>query len=323
MYLARINFDAREETDLGVLRSYVRLEGEGTNEGGGSISAKDVYIELGGFSTGYRTTALETGGLPGVMLDGYYGGGRHMYANYTFAANGFAMTAGVDLDDGSTLALAEASGDGVDVPDDAYIAFLNASRGGGDGESVNPYIVASYTSSMFNIRGKFGYDTSADEHHYGVDGSITPVEGLTVRGYWEGNSGANEYGFSTDLIGYFPQFSGGVCDCNIEIAIPGEGEDPFVFSEGATVTKANGFADQTWGVGATYQILSNLTAAVGYSTTSFDSSLYGDLDSYVVGLDWNVTDNLLFRANYRHQEVSLGDSTSEVDEVRVRLRRSF
>ena len=63
----------------------------------------DVYINLGGFSTGYRTTALETGGLPGVMLDGYYGGGRHMYANYTFASNGFAVTAGVDLDNGAGL----------------------------------------------------------------------------------------------------------------------------------------------------------------------------------------------------------------------------
>lgn len=323
VYLARVNFDAREETDLGVLRSYVRLEGEGTNEGGGSISAKDVYIELGGFSTGYRTTALETGGLPGLMLDGYYGGGRHMFANYTFAANGFAMTAGVDLDDGNTLAFAAASGDDVDVPDDAYIASLNASRGGGDGESVNPYIVASYSSSMFNIRGKFGYDTSADEHHYGVDGSITPVEGLTLRGYWEGNSGANEYGYNSEVLGYFPQFSGGICECNLEIAVPGGGEDPFLFTEGGRVNEGYAYADQTWGVGATYQILSNLTAAVGYSKTSFDSSFFSDWESYVVGLDWNVTDNLLLRANYRHQEVGFSEVTSEIDELRVRLRRTF
>ena len=176
---------------------------------------------------------------------------------------------------------------------------------------------------MFNIRGKFGYDTSADEHHYGVDGSITPVEGLTLRGYWEGNSGANEYGYNSEVLGYFPQFSGGICECNLEIAVPGGGEDPFLFTEGGRVNEGYAYADQTWGVGATYQILSNLTAAVGYSKTSFDSSFFSDWESYVVGLDWNVTDNLLLRANYRHQEVGFSEVTSEIDELRVRLRRTF
>ena len=103
VYLGRVNFDVREETDYGTLRSYIRLEGEGDNSSEGGVTAKDAYLELGGFATGYRTTALETGGHTGLMLDGYYGSGRHMFADYTFSANGLSVTAGVQLDSGASL----------------------------------------------------------------------------------------------------------------------------------------------------------------------------------------------------------------------------
>ena len=52
VYLARVNFDAREETDYGTLQSYIRMEGSGDHTGGGGLKALDVYISLGGFSHG-------------------------------------------------------------------------------------------------------------------------------------------------------------------------------------------------------------------------------------------------------------------------------
>ena len=316
VYLARINFDAREETDYGTLQSYMRVEGSGNNTGGASVSMVDVYINLGGFSTGYKTTALETGGLPGVMLDGYYGGGRHMYANYTFASNGFAVTAGVDLDDGSTFAADEI--ELADFGDDVYQELEEEwgstdSNADGDSKSVNPYVVVSYSGSMFTIRGKYGHDTSASEAHYGVDGSITPIDGLTIRGFYEANTGVNEYAASADPTGFYQG----------------------VFDDGATpavVTGHTQYSDYNWGIGASFAVMDNVKISAGYSAMEFqdsremgDSADNGDIDSYTVGLDWNVTSNLLVRVNYRHQEWDGADNDAnvEVDEFRVRVQRSF
>lgn len=336
VYLARVNFDAREETDYGTMRSYVRMEGSGGNSGGAALRALDVYISLGGFSSGYRTTALETGGLAGLMLDGYYGGGRHMYANYTYAANGFALIAGVDLDNGASLSAGSIDGiynpngsateNGV-LPNNEAAAdwSMNNAGNAGDSKSVNPYVVASYTGSMFTIRGKYGHDTSASEDHYGVDGSVTPIDGLTIRGFWEGNSGVNEYSFSADPTGFWSKAGYAFCgDCSE--------------SDAATVDGLNLYAEQNWGIGATFALMDNLSIAAGYSKAEFDGSDSsgdgGEIDSYSIGLDWNVTNNLLVRVNYRHQDwngfadsssgsASGGSASAEVDELRVRVRRSF
>ncbi len=245
VYLARVNFDAREETDYGTLQSYIRMEGSGDHTGGGGLKALDVYISLGGFSMGYRTTALETGGLPGVMLDGYYGGGRHMYANYTFAANGFAVTAGVDLDNGQDLTGASvesydfsfADGPEATLLDWGWSMSYSASGKGGDGESVNPYVVASYTGSMFTIRGKYGHDTSASESFYGVDGSVTPLDGLTIRGFWEASSGVNEYAFNADPTGFY--------------------RGTFGVGEDGGDSSIDLYAEQNWGIGASYALMDN------------------------------------------------------------------
>lgn len=317
VYLARVNFDAREETDWGTLRSYIRLEGEGTNEGGASVIAKDVFIELGGLSTGYRTTALETGGLFGLMLDGYYGGGRHMYMNYTWAGNGFAVMAGADLDNGADLetllinSLNNPFGSTWDLRFSDDWDGSTYGDPGGDGKSVNPYIVASYTGSMFTLRGKYGHDSSAGASHYGVDGSVTPWTGLSIRGYWEGNSDVNEYAFSGDYTSFYPgvQF----CHCSRGIDTIKESYDLY--------------AEQTWGAGIVYQVMPNVSLAGGYSASSFfdpsSSDPGGDLTSYVFGLDWNPVDNLVLRVNYRHQDWSKEDLDAEADELRVRLRRTF
>jgi len=182
------------------------------------------------------------------------------------------------------------------------------------GESVNPYVVASYTGSMFTIRGKYGHDTSASEAHYGVDGSVTPVEGLTIRGYWEANTGDNEYAFSADLLSYMPGL--------ISQILTSAEDAPEV---GTWISEMNAYADQTWGIGASYQVAPNLSVAGGYSTSSFSQDFldFDDLESYAVGVDWNAADNLVVRMNYRHQEWGDDTSSAEVDEFRVRVRRTF
>lgn len=50
----RVNFDARSNTELGVLRSFARVEG-----GNGDVTkAKYGYVQIGGFTAGYTDTAF-------------------------------------------------------------------------------------------------------------------------------------------------------------------------------------------------------------------------------------------------------------------------
>ncbi|MEP1209009.1 MAG: porin [Rhizobiaceae bacterium] len=167
-WYGRVNFDAKEETDHGTLRSYVRMESTtGTNASEGDVHVRDAYIELGGFSTGYRTSRAELTGLPGQMFDGsYHGGGRVMYADYTFAANGLAVISGVSLDN----------------EDD------------GSAESVDFYFRADYSTDMFSFGGVVANDSSTEESAFGVYATLTPADGLTLQGYFNDQSGMTQFG---------------------------------------------------------------------------------------------------------------------------------
>ena len=172
-WYGRVNFDAQEETDYGTLRSYIRMESttgdHEKEEGEGDVQIRDAYIELGGMSVGYRTSRVELTGMPGQMFDGsYHGGGRVMYADYTFAANGLAVLGGVSLDN---------SADGS--------------------ESVDFYVRADYSADMFSFGGVVGNDTSTEESAYGLYATITPMDGLTLRGYFNDQSGMTQFGSTT------------------------------------------------------------------------------------------------------------------------------
>ncbi|NKB51153.1 MAG: hypothetical protein GKR97_02840 [Rhizobiaceae bacterium] len=167
----RVNLDAREETDWGTLRTYLRLEGDGDNDGDArdNWGALDAYIELSGLSTGYRTSRVELTGLPGLMHDGsYFGGGHTMYMDYTFAANGLSVMGGVSLD--------------------------NETVGTGDDESLDGYIRADYAGSMFNIGAVYGHDTSESEGAWGIYANVAPVEGMSIQGYYNSQEDSTQWG---------------------------------------------------------------------------------------------------------------------------------
>ena len=52
---AQVTFDARNDTELGTLRSFIALQADSDNEadGGGGLGVDEAYIELGGFKVGY------------------------------------------------------------------------------------------------------------------------------------------------------------------------------------------------------------------------------------------------------------------------------
>ncbi|MEP1209151.1 MAG: porin [Rhizobiaceae bacterium] len=180
---ARVNFDAREETDYGTLRTYMRFESTEDsstpdyNEDDGDkfpLMALDAYIELGGLSVGRRTSRMELVGLPGLMYDGsYFGGGRTMYADYTFASNGLAILGGVSID--------------------------NDQEGGLDEEkSIDGYIRADYAGSNFNLGAAYGHDTSESEGALAFYANVTPMEGLLIQGYFNTQEATTQFGGDGD-----------------------------------------------------------------------------------------------------------------------------
>lgn len=171
---ANVNFDARQETDLGTLRTYIRLE---SDYNGAGIGLNDAYIELGGFGVGIRESRVVLAALPGLLFDGGApGGDDNYYAEYTFAANGFSVRGGIML------------GDDIEQQED-----------------VDPFLRVDYAGDMFNIGVSAAQDTEASETFYSIYGNVMPVEGLNIQGYYGDSSGANrfsEVGVSDDTQHY-------------------------------------------------------------------------------------------------------------------------
>ena len=258
---ARVNFDAREETDWGTLRTYIRLEGSGSSDSSAQADwgALDAYIELGGISTGYRTSRVELTGLPGLMYDGsYFGGGRVMYMDYTYAANGLAIIAGLSLDNEGLAAAA-----GGAHPDFG-------------GESVDGYIRFDYSGSMFNIGGVYGHDTSASEGAWGVYGNVTPMDGLLIQGYYNSQSASTQFGGGGDTQKWGIGASYAIMD-NVSIAagyyeIESSGAGAQMDLEG-------------WSLGLDWNVVNNLVVRLGYNHE--DMGAYGDVSDFRVRIQSN------------------------------------
>jgi opacity protein-like surface antigen len=98
---ARLNVDARSETEWGTLRSYIRFEStwNGVGDGpmaGGSTGVDQAFIELGGFKMGYSESFWVDSGNGGASNWGshswsgmYYGYQQRALIGYRFDSNGF------------------------------------------------------------------------------------------------------------------------------------------------------------------------------------------------------------------------------------------
>ncbi|MBZ9655064.1 porin [Phyllobacterium lublinensis] len=118
---ATLRFDARSETELGTLRSYIETRFDytagrlGEDEDGFNPSYADQdetlahgYIELGGFRVGVTDSQFDTwtGSAGNVIFDDVidYGGGRTNQISYTFAGgNGFSATIGLEQGDSAHI----------------------------------------------------------------------------------------------------------------------------------------------------------------------------------------------------------------------------
>ena len=100
----RLNFDAREETELGTLRAYARVQAENNAYNAPNTDAAYAmdmgYIQLGGLTMGYLDTLWTEG--DGLLTDTDLPVGDFQVnrVSYTYAANGF--TAALSLEDDGT-----------------------------------------------------------------------------------------------------------------------------------------------------------------------------------------------------------------------------
>jgi hypothetical protein len=104
----RIYFDARSETEYGLLRGYVRLDLQKTNtEFSGAQLVNHVWLSLGGFRAGWTDSAWVSTPQGGVAAGGshtdngfFYGYHQTHLIQYNFSgSNGFFATGSIEFDE--------------------------------------------------------------------------------------------------------------------------------------------------------------------------------------------------------------------------------
>lgn len=144
---ARLNFDARSETEYGTLRSYIRLQSDSYSFDDGSSYQSDepvvidqAYIELGGLLMGYTESLWDGhGGFSDLGMS--YGYQQRQQIRYSFAANGFGGAVSVE---------------------------------GYDGMEYMPDVVGelSFSQAWGSILGTIGYDDDADGFGAALSGTV-------------------------------------------------------------------------------------------------------------------------------------------------------
>lgn len=99
----RLNFDIREETELGTLRAYIRLQNTNLSGSGNVVAMDQGFVQLGGLLAGYRDSlwSSDIGGIEDGLLtdtDLVVGDFNTNQVSYTYATGGFSATLGVEDD---------------------------------------------------------------------------------------------------------------------------------------------------------------------------------------------------------------------------------
>jgi len=103
---ARVNFDARSETEWGALRTFIRLNAEWGDPGDGAVEMDQAIIELGGLRMGYTESAwveaqvgeISAGGSHSDSGLSYGDQQRHLIAYSFQGGNGFFGTLSLEDD---------------------------------------------------------------------------------------------------------------------------------------------------------------------------------------------------------------------------------
>ncbi|RYE86427.1 MAG: porin [Hyphomicrobiales bacterium] len=323
---ARLDFDAREETELGTLRAKVRVQatntGAGFNTGDANYGMDEAYIQLGGLTIGYLDTVWTSndGGFSdGLLLeeaDWAAGDSQQNRISYTFASNGFSATLS-----------AEDDGTGDFVPDVLGKLAYKGSFGG-------IYLIGVYD------------EESASGRYTGFDGrrlGYTALDGVAF-----GNITANDYDGSDSAFA----LKAGIQLENLfaeKSILKIEGHYAFDPTEYAVVDdvfraeiggNTSGLRDipSQFQIGAAYsQKFGKVTAALnGVYGQTFDLDVtyprvaFVDLDGadyYGVGanLSYDITKNFQVLGEVNYRDVDLPAGIDDFDETQglIQFKRTF
>jgi hypothetical protein len=95
---ARLNFDAREETELGTLRAFARVQATNRSGAGNGYEMDNAFIQLGGLTMGYKDSLFAE--RDGLFIDNDFSLGdfSQNVITYTYAANGFSAALSLEDD---------------------------------------------------------------------------------------------------------------------------------------------------------------------------------------------------------------------------------
>lgn len=168
---ARINFDARSDTEWGTLRSFIRFQASWNGVGDGQVRADQAWLSLGGFRAGYSESAWADTVIGDISTQGShsdnsmsYGDQQRAFVQYNFESNGFFGVLSLEDD---TLA-----GEGY-VPDAVGVLGYAGGWGGVWGR-------VGYDES-YNVLGDGGFGASL-----GLQFNVPNMEGSSFRliGYY-------------------------------------------------------------------------------------------------------------------------------------------
>ncbi|MFD0915789.1 porin [Pseudahrensia aquimaris] len=175
-YRVRVNIDARNETDWGTLRSQVRLQADGDGGPDAAVGIDRALISLSadggevrlGYSDAWNTT-FHGYGTYNEKYDGgtFYAYDQAIFFDYTYAANGFTATAGIQSSVGN-----DADNDHV---------------------NMDYYAGVGYTGSWGGARISYLHEDVTDEGYIKASVDLNLIENLAIRGVllWDGEDGAD------------------------------------------------------------------------------------------------------------------------------------
>ena len=173
-YRARLAIESANESDFGTIKTYMRLQGAADDPIQGGVTVQALTLSIGGLEVGFFDNYWTKNNGYGNLFaaaDGLYGYDQALYAQYTYEVAGFAITAGVEqtLPDGTT-------GAGGTFPNYA-------------GDELNLYAGASYGGSFGTLAATLYYENFGDNFAYRLSADLKPIEGLRVKGWYNGGDG--------------------------------------------------------------------------------------------------------------------------------------
>ena len=252
----RLNFDVRNETEYGTLRSELRLQGGDADASGDqNVGIDRALIHLAGFRLGYSDTYWTTNhgygaGSPAIN-DGFYNFGQAIFFDYTAKLmDGVSVTVGVqDSNGGST---------GASSPD-LYVG-MNATFG-------------SLTVAATALRDDLGSIDDGDEWAYKVSAIMGLGDsGWQVGGWYMKDDGGTQYVTGYRSTGIDQQWGvqvNGALSSNMSVyGLYSEAEGAAGGWDSTELTQ--------WAVGAVWAPVSGLTVQFEYSAND-EESRYSDL----------------------------------------------